>query len=120
MTKSGEGLDSLSALSQRKAEWIERCLREMESCRAAQANPNLTVAEKIGALQGEVDWLVELRLLDDSAKDGARVKRLSGPDDSRHSQRDTPPADQVRVTAGKSSLRPPSRACRDPFGDSEM
>jgi hypothetical protein len=32
-----------------------------------EPNPKLTLAEKLGALQGEVDWLFELRLLEEDS-----------------------------------------------------
>jgi hypothetical protein len=48
-----------------RAEQVERCRREVESCRRAGANPNLTPAEKLGAMQGEVDWLVALQITEE-------------------------------------------------------
>ena len=65
MTQGGKSPGGFSGFSPSKAERIERCLREIESCRVAQADANLTIAERLGALQGEVDWLVELQMADE-------------------------------------------------------
>jgi hypothetical protein len=37
---------------------IERYKREAEACCIASQNPNLTQKQRLGAIQGEVDWLV--------------------------------------------------------------
>jgi hypothetical protein len=42
-------------------EQIARCKREAEACARAGADPHLTHAERLGATQGEVDWLVALK-----------------------------------------------------------
>src|SRR4051812_7994818 len=59
------GSPSLYRMAPTKAEQVERCRREAESCRNAGANLNLTPAEKLGALQGEVDWLVALQIAEE-------------------------------------------------------
>jgi hypothetical protein len=46
-------------------ETIERCEREVDECRRAGENPNLTPAQQLGAIQGEVDWLVALQIATD-------------------------------------------------------
>ena len=48
-----------------KRQQIERCRREIEACRKAGADPNLTPAQKLGAMQGEVDWLVALQMAEE-------------------------------------------------------
>jgi hypothetical protein len=54
---------ALGAMS--RQEQIERCKREAEACRSAGENPNLTDAQKLGAIQGEVDWLVALQIAEE-------------------------------------------------------
>src|SRR4051812_20937567 len=51
------GSPSLYRMARTKAEQVERCSREVESCRRAATNASLTLAERLGAMQGEVDWL---------------------------------------------------------------
>ena len=41
------------------------CRREVNSCRRAGPNPSLTPAERLGAMQSEVDWLVELNMVEE-------------------------------------------------------
>ena len=47
------------------SEEISRCEREVEACRNAGENPNLTEAEKLGAILGEVDWLVARQIAEE-------------------------------------------------------
>ena len=61
----GSGTPSLYRMASTKAEQVERCRREIESCRTAGADPNLTPAQKLGAMQGEVDWLVALQMTEE-------------------------------------------------------
>ena len=65
MSDSKPSPESHISRSLSKAEQIARCKREAESCRKAGTDPNLTVAEKLGALQGEVDWLVALQMAEE-------------------------------------------------------
>jgi hypothetical protein len=37
---------------------MARYEREVEACRRAGGDPSLTQAQRLGAIQGEVDWLV--------------------------------------------------------------
>jgi hypothetical protein len=55
----------LYRLESTKAEQVKRCRREVESCTRARADPNLTPAQKLGAMQGEVDWLVALQMVEE-------------------------------------------------------
>jgi hypothetical protein len=66
MTKpEPSGTPSLYRRAPTKAEQVERCRREVEACRRAGTYPNLTAAEKLGAMQGEVDWLVALQMAEE-------------------------------------------------------
>src|SRR4051812_6060662 len=60
---------SLYRIAPTKTEQVERCRREVESFRRAGTNPNLTLAEKLGAMQGEVDWLVALQMAEEEETD---------------------------------------------------
>jgi hypothetical protein len=51
-----------------KAEQVERCRREVEACRRAGTNPNQTPVETLGAMQGEVDWLVALQIAEEDRR----------------------------------------------------
>src|SRR3954447_24820133 len=62
---------------QSKAEQVDRCRREVEACRRAGADPNLTAAEKLGAMQGEVDWLVALQVAEEDDAYRSLLNRLS-------------------------------------------
>jgi hypothetical protein len=59
--------DIITEWNQRREEQVERCRREVEACRSAGADPKLTPAEKLGALQGEVDWLVALQMAEEES-----------------------------------------------------
>jgi hypothetical protein len=48
-----------------RAEQMDRCRREVEACRKAGVDQNLTPAERLGAIQGEVDWLVALQMAEE-------------------------------------------------------
>jgi hypothetical protein len=54
----------MSASTSRE-EQIERCKREAEACRIEGANPDLTPQQKLGAIQGEVDWFVALQIAEE-------------------------------------------------------
>jgi len=75
-------------------ETIERCEREVEECRRAGQNPNLTPAQQLGAIQGEVDWLVALQI--------AMEDRLSpkGESDEADVQTTTAVIPQIRTGTG--------------------
>jgi hypothetical protein len=59
------GIPSLYGTARTKAEQLKRCRREVDSCRRAGEDPNLTPAEKLGPMQGEVDWLVALQMAEE-------------------------------------------------------
>jgi hypothetical protein len=59
------GSPSLYRKASTKAEQVERWRREVESCRRAGEDPNLSPAEKLGAMQGEVDWLAALQIAEE-------------------------------------------------------
>ncbi len=48
-----------------REEQIARCKCEAEASRKAGENPHLTHAEKVGAIQGELDWLVALQIAEE-------------------------------------------------------
>jgi hypothetical protein len=52
-------------------EQIARCKREAEACARAGTDPHLTPAERLGAIQGEVDWLVALQLAEQDQKENS-------------------------------------------------
>src|SRR3954466_12576143 len=62
---------SLYRAASTKAEQVERCRREVAACRRAGQNPNLTPAERLGAMQGEVNWLVAQQMAEE---EGAAAK----------------------------------------------
>jgi hypothetical protein len=45
---------------------IKRCELEIEACRQAGKDFRLTARQKLGAIQGEVDWLVALQMAKES------------------------------------------------------
>jgi len=47
------------------SEEISRCDREVEACRKAGENPELTPNQKLGAILGEVDWLVARQIAEE-------------------------------------------------------
>jgi len=49
------------------SEEIDRCERETEACRLAGENPELTPKQKLGAILGEVDWLVAKQIAEAEA-----------------------------------------------------
>ena len=56
------------------SEEIDRCERETEACRLAGENPELTPKQKLGAILGEVDWLVAKQIVEaEVGKNGTRV-----------------------------------------------
>jgi hypothetical protein len=60
-----EGLSSYKLHARTKQEQIERCKREIEACRRAGGDPSLTPAQKLGAIQGEVDWIIALEIAEE-------------------------------------------------------
>lgn len=68
------GTRSLYRMASTKAEQVERCRREVESCRRARADPDLTPAEGLGAMQGEVDWLVALQMAEEELASGGAFR----------------------------------------------
>jgi hypothetical protein len=60
------GTPSLDRRALTKAEYAERCRREVEACRRAGQSPSLTPAERLGAMQGEINWLVALQMAEEA------------------------------------------------------
>jgi len=75
-------------------ETIERCEREVDECRRAGENPNLTPAQQLGAIQGEVDWLVALQI---AMEDGVSPK---GESDEADVQTTAAVVPQIRTGTG--------------------
>jgi hypothetical protein len=73
---------------------IERCEREVEACRRAGENPTLTPKQKLGAILGEVDWLVALQIAMED-----RVSR-KGESDEADVQTTTAVVPEIRTGTG--------------------
>ncbi len=54
------------------SEEISRCDRELQACRKAGGNPELTPNQKLGAILGEIDWLVARQIAEEFASTDAR------------------------------------------------